>query len=125
MQHFVELTTALDEAVESQQDDRIHDSRAALQVFYGSLSVAEQQDIQKYVQNVIIGQAIEDGRGIIWKGVARVMHWPGRIVGTAAEPLAKLSEETIHFVLLTIGHSIGGVIRGTRGAWDVIRRAAA
>lgn len=119
VQQFFILTEALDQEVRRKPQDPIAITRcrAALKQFYLTLDGHEQSDIQGYIDRDTVGEAIENQRGRVMRGVVNIMHLPHQIVGAAVEPVARFAGKTSELVFLTLGWTARGAVQGVKTAF--------
>lgn len=105
-------------------DANVRAVRSRLQAFIGECSAEDRKQLETFFLKQQAFQNVENARALARSKITRVLNWLPQAVGAAAEPVARLSGETIRLITTTLGHSARGLYTGAKSTVDAFRTAA-
>jgi len=119
---FLRLAEAVDSAGSDAEKRR--EAQANLDQFEGSCDPADRTAIKQYFLRLLEFQNVESSRALAHSKITRVLNWLPHTVGSAAEPIARLSGETMRLIASTLGLTAFGLYKGAKTTYDVFRTAS-
>ncbi len=121
---FNALTQKIDTAVKSKNAEAVLAAKQELDVFFGQLQDAQQQEIRIFVAQQKVGQTIQRYRAANRGHIHAMMDTVVGISRTMADTVPKVAEETLRLIVSTIGHLGVGLVRGVLDANKSAKQAA-
>lgn len=110
------LTQKLDTAVKTHNPELVIAAKQELDVFFGTLTIKQQDEIRIFLEQQKVGQVIQYHNLFNRGRIRAIMNFGVGITRTMADTVPKVAEETFRLIFSTIGHTAVGLVRGTMDA---------